>query len=76
MEYCLLLVEVVCPWPPNITNATIIVAGTGLDDVTTYECNPGLRTEDGTSTRNISCSMFSTWSDDVITCARELLAAS
>ena len=42
-----------------------------LDDVTTYTCAPGMRTDDGGTTKTIICVVDEQWSETQITCGRK-----
>ena len=69
------LPEVICPEPPEVQDSERVIEGTKLDDVTTYTCAAGMRTDDGSETKTITCLIDETWSETQITCGRECVQA-
>ena len=53
-----------------------VIDGRKLDDATTYTCVTGMRTDDGSQTKTITCSIDETWSETQITCGREYVPCS
>ena len=70
-QYIVHFSEVICPDPPDVLYSERVIGGRKLGDVTKYTCEPGMRTEDGSQSQNITCLVEEIWSDTRITCARE-----
>ena len=63
--------EVICPDPPDVLNSARVINGDKFDDTTTYTCDPGMRTDDGSQSKTITCMIDETWSETQITCGRK-----
>ena len=74
--WCLivLLVEIVCKDPPSIDNSTLLSQDDvhhtvhHIGDEETYVCDEGLRFEDGSTHKTITCRPTGLWVEEKLTC--------
>ena len=70
-KYTLHFAEVICPDPPQVPYSERVIFGIKLGDSTTFTCDPGMRTDDGSQAKTITCLIDETWSETHITCGRK-----
>ena len=63
-----MLLVIQCPEPPLVERATRHGSSLYYESVWLYHCDTGLLTDDGYTTRSITCQQDETWSNDKFTC--------